>query len=317
MTKPEVTIVVTQRERFSYTKPALESLYEHTVLPFKLIYVDGNAPADVKLYLEEQAQQRDFKLIRHESFLPPNQARNLALPFVDTPYVVFADNDLLVTAGWLENLIQCAVETGAWMVGPLYLEGLPEDEVIHMAAGDARFEYKNGRKIFFERHRLSRRQLASVRHKLQRSETELVEFHCALIRREVFERLGHLDEQFMSTADHIDLCLSVRDAGGTVYFEPSSVVTYVAPPPLEASDLPYFLLRWSDEWNRISLEHFRKKWNLTADDPFIAGHYKWLVRHRQLASPKSLHKMLGLNHGSWLNRTVLSPLEHKLISSDG
>jgi hypothetical protein len=39
-------------------------------------------------------------------------------------------------------------------------------------------------------------------------------------------------------------------------FEPSSVVTYKSPPPLERADIGFFWLRWSEDWTRRSLEHF-------------------------------------------------------------
>lgn len=45
MVEPEVTIVVSPRERFSYTRESLESIYEHTKAPFKLVYVDGGSPS--------------------------------------------------------------------------------------------------------------------------------------------------------------------------------------------------------------------------------------------------------------------------------
>lgn len=314
MIESQVTIVITQRERFSYTEPSLESLYEHTKLSFKLIYIDGNSPSHIKQYLELQAQEKGFKLLRKEQFLSPNQARNLGLRQVDTKYVVFIDNDVLFTPHWLDNLLQCAEETGAWLAIPLYLEGIPEDEVIHMAGGLAHFQDKQGKKIFFEKLRFCQRQLSSVSAKLKREQTQVVEFHCVLARTEVFEKLGFLDEQLMSTSEHLDLCLSVCEAGGAIYFEPNSVVAYVPPPPLESSDLPYFLVRWSDEWNQISLNHFCKKWNLSKDDPFITGHYKWLNRHRQLASKLSLYKIFGVGHESWINRNILSPLESKINS---
>ena len=44
MNEPQVTIVVSPRERFSATKESLESIYQHTKIPFKLIYVAGNSP---------------------------------------------------------------------------------------------------------------------------------------------------------------------------------------------------------------------------------------------------------------------------------
>jgi GT2 family glycosyltransferase len=311
---PQVTLIITQRERFSYTQPSLDSIYQHTQIPFNLIYVDGNSPAHIQQYLEAQAKKQGFTLVRQERYLSPNQARNLVLNQVKTSYVVFIDNDVLVTPGWLEKLIQCAEETGALIVSPLYLEGNPENQVIHMAGGFAHFRDRQGEKTFFEKHRWCKRKVFQIQEKLKREPTELVEFHCALVNLTVFEQLGQLDEQFMSTAEHIDLCLQVRQLGGeeAIYFEPASVISYVSPPPFESSDLPYFRLRWSEEWNHISLEHFRQKWQLTDDDPFIRGHYKWLTYHRQLASEKALHKILPIRYDSWLNRTILSQIEDKL-----
>ncbi|NEP18633.1 MAG: glycosyltransferase family 2 protein, partial [Leptolyngbya sp. SIO4C1] len=77
MSHPNVTIVVVPRERFSYARASLESLYEHTQIPFNLIYVDGNSPGKLKSYLAEQAQSKGFKLLQTDYYLYPNQARNL------------------------------------------------------------------------------------------------------------------------------------------------------------------------------------------------------------------------------------------------
>lgn len=310
----QITLIITQRERFSYTQPSLESIYQNTHHSFDLIYVDGNSPPHIQQYLEAQAKEKGFTLVRKETYLFPNQARNLVLDQVKTAYVVFIDNDVLVTPGWLEKLVQCAEETGALVVCPLYLEGKPEDQVIHMAGGFAHFRERQGKNTFFEKHRWCKRKIGHIQDKLKREPTELVEFHCALIKTDILSQLGGLDEQFMSTAEHIDLCLQVRNLAGkeAIYFEPNSVISYVAPPPFEATDLPYFRLRWSEEWNQISLENFRKKWHLTADDPFIRGQYNWLAYHRQLASEKALYKILPIRYDSWLNREVLSQLEDRL-----
>jgi GT2 family glycosyltransferase len=40
-------------------------------------------------------------------------------------YVVFIDNDVLVTPGWLGSLVRRTEETGAWLVGALYCFGEP------------------------------------------------------------------------------------------------------------------------------------------------------------------------------------------------
>jgi len=314
MSNPEVTIVVLQRERFSKTEPALESLYEHTTIPFKLIYVDGKSPRKLKRYLEEQSKAKGFHLIRKEHFIPTNEGRNLALSLVDTQYVVFVENDLIVAPGWLENLIKCAEETGAWLVGPLYCESEPVHQRVHMAGGEAHIFEKKGKRYFHERHRLRGRQVVDVRPQLHREPIELIEFHCALMRTDKLKEIGGFDEGIKTAPSHIDLCLTVRDKGGSIYFEPDALVTYVTPPPLTISDIPFFNYRWSDNLNRQSLEYFRQKWNLAEDDPFINRHYRWMARHRQLIFKPLEEKIIklfpwGVGFFKWIYEALVFPTE--------
>src|SRR5713101_3832394 len=138
VTEIRTTVVVAPREQFRVTRPALES------------YVAGASPAPVRRYLKLQARQRGFTLIRAEHYISPMEARALALSHVDTEYVCFIDNDVLVTRGWLDRLVQCADEAGAWAVGPLYCNEEPTRGLIHMAGGEAHILEANGRRSFFE-----------------------------------------------------------------------------------------------------------------------------------------------------------------------
>jgi GT2 family glycosyltransferase len=302
--EPAVTIVVVPRERFSHTRASLESLYAYTNQPFRLIYVDGGSPKHVKNYLQVQAKAKDFKLIRTEHYLSPNQARNIGLRAADTKYVVFVDNDVVVAYGWLPALLQCADESNASLVGPLYGIGQPAHQVIHMAGGDASIREEDGRRRLFERHRFCDQLVRDVRPQLRREPCELIEFHCMLARREVLQQIGLLDEGMMSTREHIDLCLAVREIGGTVWFEPSAVVTYVPAQSFEWSDIPYYLLRWSDAWGGASLQHFERKWNLDASAAEVTN--CWLRPHRQLA-------LLGLRNR--LRRYLSARVGNRLVDS--
>ena len=295
---PSVTVVVVPRERFSLTQRSLEDLYEHTTLPFRLIYVDGGAPSDIRRYLVEASNRRHFQLIRADRFLSPNEARNLAQREVKTKYVVFLDNDVLFTPRWLEKLVQCAEETGAWVVGPLYLEGELDRQTIHMAGGFAHVTEEGGRRVFHDEHRLADASLGELGLSLHRKPCDYVEFHCALIRNEVFERLGPLDEALLSIHEHIDLGLLVQRAGGTVYIEPRAVVSYVPPPAYDSRDFPYFMMRWSDAWNRATVRHFKEKWDYSilrfyGDSASLDGEdtvLRWARGHRRLMTGLRISK---------------------------
>ncbi|MBE9078740.1 glycosyltransferase family 2 protein [Romeria aff. gracilis LEGE 07310] len=275
---PRVTIVVVPRERFSCAQRSLESVLAHTQLPYRLVYVDGNSPAPVRDYLKQQADAHGFELLRTEQYLYPNQARNLGLAQVETDYVVFLDNDVIVSPNWLTALLNCAEETGAAVVGPLMCQYEPIHEVVHFAGGETHiWTDKTGRRRLREKMYDQGKRVADVRDRLQRTQTELAEFHCVLVRRSIFEQLGPLDGAMLNTKEHLDFCLSVRELGDTVYFEPDSIVTYVPGPPLQWSDLHYYMLRWSDAWTFASLKHLQTKWNL-AEDGYFQTKYKKLQK---------------------------------------
>jgi GT2 family glycosyltransferase len=317
---PRVTVVVIPRERFSMAVRALDVLYERTDFPFSLVYVDAGSPRPVRRAIESRQHAKRFRLIRVEDHLAPNESRNLALAHVETPYVVFIDNDVLVQPGWLEALVRCADETAAALVGPLYCIGPPELETVHMAGGIAGPVEENGQRLFRERHFQPGKPFATLRPQLSRAKTELVEFHCLLARRDVFDRLGPLDEGLLTANEHPDLCASVRQAGGTVYLEPAAVVTWMAPPPVAWSDLGFFLLRWSDAWNLSTLCHFREKWQLDAD-PRLPWQLDWLrdYRHRGLGLHRlraGIRRVLGWRLGGWVYArldVVVRGLERLLI----
>jgi len=292
---PEVTIIVAPRERFSYTRESLESIYQNTEYPFKLIYVDGNSPSDIRRYLEEQAREKKFQLIRTDYYLSPNRARNLGLRQVNSKYVVFLDNDVIVTPDWLKTLVNCAEETKATVVSPLICQNLPLHSEVHCAGGESgvKVEIKGDitRHKIIEQIYKQGRMVEDILPQLQRQKTGLAEFHCMIIRTEIFKQIGVLDEGLMNTKEHVDLCMLVTEAGGSIYLEPESLITYVPGPPLKWTDLHFYMLRWSDAWELCSLKHLRDKWNLTEDE-YFQKKYDTLGRRRHYTIISPLVKSL-------------------------
>ncbi len=337
MQNSQVTLVVVPRERFSYSQESLESIYKDTDYPFELVYVDVCTPSHIQRYLEEQAQQKQFKLIRTPYYISPNQARNVGLRHVmanvKSKYVVFIDNDVVVSPGWLRKLVECAEETGATVAGPLTCIGNQEQKVIHNAGGENKIltKVKNGntKRFLKQKAYLTGRRVADVQDQLHRVQCDYVEFHCMLVRTEIFERIGLLDEGMLATREHIDLCMMVNQAGGTIYSERESVITTdtlgigtnqeglkavtgsIQIPGFELSDLPYFMLRWNDAWDLASLHHLRDKWNLS-ENKYFQKRYKGLGNRRKELLVQPLVRRLTFGQTSpWLEKLILS-LERKI-----
>ena len=284
MTRPGVTIVVVPRERFSASCAALDALYASTAAPFELVYVDGGAPREVRRRLEAQAATRGFRLVGDGAMQLPNAARNLGFAHVTTPYVAFLDNDVFVAPGWLDEMLGCAEATGAAVVAPLYCVDRPHHTKVHMAAGLAHVEAGGGKRRMIESHLGMHRPVEDVRREVSGGPCEQAEFHAMLVRSDVLRRLGPLDEGYLgATEAQLAFSIAVRDAGFSIVWEPDALVTYDRPTRLSATDLPYFLHRWSEEGCAAGLDLFRRRFGLADDDPYLVRQRRFLSWHREVA----------------------------------
>ncbi len=329
MNNPQVTIIVVPRERYQFARQSLASLYENTVFPLDLVYVDNNSPTQLRQYLAAEAAFKGFKLVHSDHYLSPNQARNVGLRYVNTQYVVFVDNDVIFAPNWLTALVDCAEATGATVVGSLVCQYQPFHEIVHCAGGEYMSaqeyaEFAQGKAhpsdrsgwLLDEQTPYQNQPVAAVRDRLKREPKGFVEFHSMLVRTEIFEQIGMLDEGFCCTKEYLDFCMSVTRSGGTVYLEPSSIVTFRTHPPAPAlnwSDLPYFMLRWSDAWELSNLLHFQHKWNLV-ESKYFQRRYKKLGKRRREALIDPLvakFAFLGPNRQKWLKKQLIE-LEKRL-----
>lgn len=307
-----VTIGFVPREQFSTTQRSLETLIERTEEPYDLIVVDGGSPSPVRRYLQNAAKKYGFLLIRSEEFITPNQARNLVLDHVSTRHVVFVDNDVLVQRGWLTSLVDCAETTDAWVVGPLYCEFEPEAKRIHMFGGEVRVSRTDAGPVeYHEQHDLAHVRLSEVTAPLVAKPTQLIEFHTVLVQMKAFEKVGQFDEGFFSHAEHGDFCLQVAKAGGEIWVEPRSVITYAPPKRLVGEDRKYFLLRWSEAWCAASYQRMSEKYAVPLKSRGVKRGHRWLARHRRFSMPWlfKCKRAMGATLGSRVEKSVAAPIE--------
>jgi Glycosyl transferase family 2 len=292
-THHDTSVVVVPRERFGSAIESLECVLSTMPAGTRLTYVDAGSPPPIARQIARAAVAHDFLLLRTDRHLAPNEARNLALPFITTGAVAFVDNDVMLEPGWLERLAACAEATGAWLVTPIIAQRGPDGTVTHMAGGDCRIVDDCGRRRFHEEHRWLGRPLEELLP-LERQRTEFIEFHCVLVTRPALDVCFPLDEQLRSNREHCDLSLQVQGDGGEIWLEPSVIVTQLAVPRrLPISDRRYYAVRWSDVWNRASMEQFREKWSLDPSDPAEAHDIGWLTLHRLFGNRGSVGSAVG------------------------
>ena len=291
---PRTTIVVIPRESYSITPFMLETLLARTPEPRRVVLVIGGSPRKVRRGLERLASEHDITFIHRDAVITPNEARNLAMAHVTTPFVSFLDNDTLVGDRWLEQLEQCADDTGASLVACPVLWGRNDRWEIHYAGGTCRISEEHGVRQFHEHNPLMHHPVGDLQA-LVRAPTEYVEPHCLLARVDVLRQLGTFDEELLVAREHSMLSLQVTAAGGEIWLEPSTVVLYPWPKRNTVSDYRLYLPRWSDEWAERSFRRFNDLMQLSddaIDDIYRDGH-----RQRTLGGRPPRGSNLGARWG--------------------
>ena len=132
-------------------------------------------------------------------------------------YVLFLNNDTLVTAGWLDALVRCIEEAPhAGLVGAklIYPDGrLQEAGGIVFADGSG---WNYGR---FD-------DPADPRYNFRR-EADYCSGAAILLRRDLFLQLGRFDARYAPAYyEDTDLAFAVRAAGKKVFYEPRAMVIH-------------------------------------------------------------------------------------------
>lgn len=309
---PAATVAFVPRETVSQTIGCLDRLIEKTSSPHDLVAVVAGYPAEVTAQVRDRVELAGGRLIEFSSFVTPNEARNAALAAARTRYIVFVDHDVYVADGWLEPLLECARETGAAIVSPLIFEGEPMFTRLHMAGGEARvIPLSSGCNDMRDLHHEAHERFADISEPLRRKQTELIEFHTALVETDWLRAAGGLDPELRSLAEHWDMCIQAARDGRSIYLEPRSHVNYSPPSRLMPEDVRWFNLRWSDDWSNRSIGRLVEKYDIAPDVPAIADMRNFLKshrRHRFAPARKRIGSVLGKRAGRYIAFKIIKPL---------
>jgi len=295
-----VVIVVIPRDRFSTFPRCLEALYAYTHVRFRVIVVAGGTDRATEEYLHQlQMQKGNMTIVLVNRLLMQAEARNVALQQANERFCVFLENDTIVHENWLAPMLKCMREEGAAAVMPLifWYRG------IHAAGCMFEEREKDGGLLFD--HRI-------MYTEIRRKRIDYPECHCVLIDRQLLPGIDIFDD--VEPFD-VDLGLTLRNCGLSVFLEPLSVVTYSAPPPLEVRDIPLFKLRWDAASWETRNRRFMQKWGVTYDPSSKRASYRRQQLKLGLARWYPTQLTVGMSNVAFssVNRLLLLIAKRKLV----
>ncbi len=280
-TTPPATVVVVPRDRWAQAPATLDLLLARTDRRHDVVVVDARAPRRVAAAFDRCAASGRIRVVRRNRYLAANEARNLGADGARTEWIAFVENDVVLSDGWLESLLAVGEARGAASAYPVYLLDSQNGELVHGLGAELEVGVTDGVRYIRERqHDLDRpwREVAAEIEPVERVQSE---FHAVAVRRELLERMGGLDEGLLSWFDHTDLALHHHRLGAAAWLVPEATCRYLAPPPVSLTDLPSFLLRWSEDWYERSLDRLCSAWDLDRSDSEWAMHARYRTNVRR------------------------------------
>ncbi|MBW1804521.1 MAG: glycosyltransferase family 2 protein [Deltaproteobacteria bacterium] len=211
-----VSIIIPTRDRVDLLRRCVTSLRQNTELPpnvrYELIVADNGSTDDETCAYLQEIEKAGHQVTPCAGPFNFSRINNQAAQTSNGDILLFLNNDIeVVDAGWLTALLEYAQrpEVGAVGAKLIYPNGLVQHAgvIIGMCQGAA-----HSHQFFPERDnwRLFGGHLDEL---LCIRECMAVTAACLMVRREVFEKLGGFDEDFVVGFGDTDLCFRIREAG--------------------------------------------------------------------------------------------------------
>lgn len=247
----KVSIILVNYNNYTDTIECIESLVNIEYEYYNIIVVDN--ASDNNSYDILRSRFPDINIIKSNVNLGFAGGNNVGIKYAleqGADLVLLLNNDTIVEKDFLTYMVSTILE----------------DENIGMVCCKIKY-YSNKDKIWFAGGNINWSRL-NVKHIGQgeiddgrfdmKKEINFATGCCLLIKKEVFEKVGLLSEEYFMYFEDVDLCVKVVDAGYKVIYEPKAVIYHKVGFSCGGEESE-FALRWGNRNRIIFMKKYKKK----------------------------------------------------------
>ena len=259
---PKISILIPNYEHIEELRHCLDSIFDKTTWPnYELVIVENNSRSQELFHYYERVQQEhaNVRVVTWEGKFNYSAINNYGARFCTGEYLLLLNNDIeVITPDWIQEMLMFAQRPDVGAVGAkLYY---PDKTIQHAGvclgmggvAGHyfQHVDYKN---------------VGYVGRLLYPQDMTAVTAACMLLRREVWEKLGGLDEDWAVAFNDVDLCMRIRKAGYLIVWTPFAELYHLESKSRGIEDTPEKQVRFNQE-----VRQFQTRWakELEAGDPY-------------------------------------------------
>ena len=268
---PLVSLLIPTRDALDVLKPCIESILTKTLYPnYEVLILDNQSvQPETKRWLEHIAQDERVRILQYDKPFNYSAINNFGMSHAHGSVIGLINNDVeVISPDWLMEMVSHAMRPEIGCVGAkLYYSN---DQVQHggviLGLGD----------VAGHAHRLAGRDDDGYHGRLKLVQNySAVTAACLLVRREIYESVGGLEEKHLTVAyNDVDFCIRVRAAGYRNLWTPYAELYHHESISRGEDDTPAKKARYDKE-----VAYMQHKWKAQlSDDPCYNPH---LCRRRE------------------------------------
>jgi len=229
-----VSVIIVNWNSGNYLKITLDSLYKHTKdIEFEVIILDNNSNKDdlsYKLLADYQTKYSNLKVIYNKDNLGFAKANNIGIKQSLGRYVLLLNPDVIVESNVVKILSDYMDSNqNVGMSGPKVLnpdrtfqtsclrgEPYPMCVLYHLS-GLAGIFKNNSKLNQFTLMHLDKNQIQKAAG---------LSGCCMMVRKELIEKIGAMDEQFFLYQEETDWCWRAFKAGAELIYNPEAIIVH-------------------------------------------------------------------------------------------
>lgn len=234
----KVSFLIPLRDGYDLTRSLYGDL-GHTLPPdleYEIIFVDNASSDCTRAWLRSLTDPR-VRIIENAANLGYARANNQAAAIARGEFLCLLNNDLVLLPGWFEPLMKAGESESKSLVGNVQLS-VRTRQVDHAGiffdpAGSP-YHFRPPLRFLFPPRSIAAPALTGA---------------CLLVRRQDYQELGGLDEQFVNSYEDVDFCLRAGQQGFVCRVALASIVFHyigatVGRQDAESANATRFLARW-------------------------------------------------------------------------
>ena len=258
----DLSICLVPLNALNYLEPLLASIEQFSKgLTYEVILVDNGSTDGTADWIKEH--HPEISLTRNQANLGFTRGNNQAMEMAKGDFILLLNPDTFLTEdcfGPQLDFLRENPDVGIAIPKVLNADGSFQQQ---SRRGDARlvevFGYFLKLGKLFPKNKALNGYLQSWLPVDEVAEVKAVSGSCMFIRREVYEKIGGLDERFFAYQEDSDYCLRARQAGWKVMYVPLSSIIHYAGEGGSKNNPYHSIFQWHRSYYLYYRKHFSRE----------------------------------------------------------